>query len=203
MWSLALTASDLKPRKTKRNINPSEPLKPTYPYMMPQGANARSNAKRHTNAPVSPTISPHKQVTTLWMGLTEAAVIDTMSLGGIGLTWSCFYDSRPSVRYLFLVRETMSLLDRTDSAIFIPFVAETIAVFHHRAACVTVKMPHWRGRQQNVVFDRTNDHPFLSICSLISNSFHVDVNIGCYACFRWISCSPLNNFFTLSSILQF
>nr|CAB3263020.1 uncharacterized protein LOC100186681 [Phallusia mammillata] len=57
----ALTANDLKPRRAKHGyVNPVAPLKPTLPYAM-QPPSSRGNSKRHTNAPVSPTISPHKQ----------------------------------------------------------------------------------------------------------------------------------------------
>uniref|UniRef100_H2Z437 Centrosome-associated FAM110 C-terminal domain-containing protein n=1 Tax=Ciona savignyi TaxID=51511 RepID=H2Z437_CIOSA len=58
----ALTASDLKPRRSKRTMMPySSPMKPTYPYSMQPAPYSRGNSKRHTNAPVSPTLSPHKQ----------------------------------------------------------------------------------------------------------------------------------------------
>ncbi|XP_076805758.1 uncharacterized protein LOC143449434 isoform X1 [Clavelina lepadiformis] len=55
----ALTASDLKPRRGKRNnATHATPLKPTYPYPM---SNNRGNTKRHNNGPASPAMSPHKQ----------------------------------------------------------------------------------------------------------------------------------------------
>ncbi|XP_002128044.2 uncharacterized protein LOC100186681 [Ciona intestinalis] len=58
----ALTASDLKPRRSKRTMMPhASPMKPTHPYPMQQAASSRGKSKRHTNAPVSPTLSPHKQ----------------------------------------------------------------------------------------------------------------------------------------------
>lgn len=65
MYILEWTANDLKPRRTKHSyVNTVAPLKPTYPYSMQPPA-TRGNTKRHTNAPVSPTISPHKQVCTV------------------------------------------------------------------------------------------------------------------------------------------
>ena len=52
----ALTAADLQPRSTTKS---SAAFKPTLPFAKAQ---YRCNAKRHNNAPASPTMSPNKQV---------------------------------------------------------------------------------------------------------------------------------------------